>query len=636
MPRSYYSVSLPTSAYAPGLKGVTLECAGIGGTLVLKLRQNIALEGDTALARRELMGLGMGSLTNCNHLVSALDHLSPEVSQVARGLLAASCRAEGIQGYATFANLAQVARVLTRASFIQQLVWISDLLPENIQPVLLGEVRHAMDAMGGALSMTLANAQIVLVGVPIYTVIELSAFAVRRAKCPQEVPALLASLLESTVGWNSAPKPMDIATAALSTGQTTSHLFHGLHYYKAKFFPRMVRAMVTDALPRLGRGSHRMLDPFVGSGTALLEGSLLGVHSVGCDVDPLAVKITAAKLLAFSTSLTEVVGAVDWACARVAWAETQGSHLPRLKPEDFPSWLLKNRKFPRHAADDLSAEIAQARAILLDCPPPLLTIFEILVSDAVSRRIKMRLLGTGIGRFSLSFSAQSIPRLLVRSLRRLANEVAAWYWLRAQFGLDLAPAEVLRGDARSLPESLGPFDLIVTSPPYLPASSGRESYAKARALSFLALEMLESDDVEALVGDAVGSMNGVNDDLEGLLDRESEVVSWLRSDALRSSKAAPTARYFKDLRVALGQMHSALRSRGVAMVVIGTRSTFYRYASRAPLFTVEAASLLARSAESVGFVVEDTIDIQLHKLNRNARPRSLDAYFETILVLRRS
>ena len=48
-----------------------------------------------------------------------------------------------------------------------------------------------------------------------------------------------------------------------------------------------------------------------------------------------------------------------------------------------------------------------------------------------------------------------------------------------------------------------------------------------------------------------------------------------------------------------------------------------------------AAELLAEEANNVGFEIEGLHDIQLQKSNRNARPRSLDDYYETLIVLRR-
>lgn len=68
-------------------------------------------------------------------------------------------------------------------------------------------------------------------------------------------------------------------------------LTHQLFRFPAKFHPPVVRW----ALDAYGRGATVLLDPFVGSGTALVEGLLRGIPSVGIDIDPLACLVSSAK-----------------------------------------------------------------------------------------------------------------------------------------------------------------------------------------------------------------------------------------------------------------------------------------------------------------------------------------------------
>jgi len=64
------------------------------------------------------------------------------------------------------------------------------------------------------------------------------------------------------------------------------YLTHWIYPYKGKFHPQMIRAILNI----LGlKGGDTILDPFVGSGTALLEAMLLGINSIGVDASPLCV-----------------------------------------------------------------------------------------------------------------------------------------------------------------------------------------------------------------------------------------------------------------------------------------------------------------------------------------------------------
>ena len=79
--------------------------------------------------------------------------------------------------------------------------------------------------------------------------------------------------------------------------QSTRYSAHGLHEYKGKFNPQIVRAILNILGIPVG---SRVLDPFCGSGTSLLECVHLGMNAVGTDINPLAVFIANAKLTAIS------------------------------------------------------------------------------------------------------------------------------------------------------------------------------------------------------------------------------------------------------------------------------------------------------------------------------------------------
>jgi DNA modification methylase len=591
-------------------------------SFAIKLRRNIALEGDLALASRELEAyLGSWPLP-----VPDMRELAGDLPDLAMlsgwGALEADCRIGAVQGYRGEGLLARLPEMVRRLAFAGRIYAVAADGPA-VREALMAWQRE----LGPVLSWQPAGARLVIQALPHSFLLELSDIAVRRAASPAEVSALLRDLPAALLGPDTAAK---FPEAALAAQQTTSHVFHDLHYYKAKFFPRMVRATLGGAAQRLGPGPHRVLDPFAGSGTTLVEASLLGFPSQGYDLDPLSVMISRAKLTALKADWRELV---DFAAGAAESLRRGG--LAADEAIGFPGWLTKNRRFTADMASRLSEEIRQVRPVLAACEPRWRDLCCVLISDAMSRRIRMRLLGTGVGRFSLTFSHATLPALLDRSLARLPRVAAAASTMRDMLHLDPAPAEAAQGDARALAPRNGPFDILLTSPPYLPASSGRETYAKARVLSFLGLGLLEGEGIDALVDDAVGSMDGGIQDPDSLAAGERAVVQWLAADDLRAIKAEPTARYFADMKAAFRQMRRVLAPGGLAVVVSGRQSTFYEFATRRPLYVVESAQLLADSAEAAGFEVEDLVHVALAKTNRNARPRSLDDYYETLIVLRK-
>ncbi|HEY2745123.1 MAG TPA: hypothetical protein VGL86_10890, partial [Polyangia bacterium] len=68
-------------------------------------------------------------------------------------------------------------------------------------------------------------------------------------------------------------------------------LTHGFHAYPARFHPLVCRRLLAET----ARAGTVVLDPFVGSGTSLVETALRGATGRGVDANPLAVDLAALK-----------------------------------------------------------------------------------------------------------------------------------------------------------------------------------------------------------------------------------------------------------------------------------------------------------------------------------------------------
>lgn len=80
-------------------------------------------------------------------------------------------------------------------------------------------------------------------------------------------------------------------------GEDTTYLTHGIHPYPAKFIPQIP----ANLIERLSEPGDTVYDPFVGSGTTMVEATLSGRAALGTDVNPLSVLLSRVK----STPLTE-------------------------------------------------------------------------------------------------------------------------------------------------------------------------------------------------------------------------------------------------------------------------------------------------------------------------------------------
>lgn len=603
--------------------------------VLLKLRHNIDLEGDVTLAEMEIESLIQGDARPVKDF-SDLTIASDCASQLnGPGRPDEFVRDSGVLGYVATVTGEELAALIERSSFVQNIYFT--LPVGSDEQSFLNSLR---DRVGPVVHDVQGPESVVVNAVPHYALIELSDPVARRANHRRGVRRKLNALLEALLG-RSGDDLLRLTEKAIAAKNTTSHLTHDIHYYKAKFFPRLARAALNVSAARHGRGSQRVVDNFVGSGTTLVEASLLGMPSVGIDIDPLSVLISRTKIEVLSRSpdlvanqADSVLGILDSLDSGQASLFSDNGVSQSDYAMSFPSWLMKNSNMNEEKAEELIHQINIVRRSLdqagLGDDPMLRTI----MSDAIDRKIKLRFLGTGVGRFSLRFTKASIPTRFSRSLRKYVRVSEAIDWLKDTLGITFADAEVFHDDTRDLRGDYGKFDVLLTSPPYLPAASGRESYSKARAASLIALGMEDAESVNDLIDGAVGAMGDSDIDQDSLTEDQRDLVEWLENDELRQIKAAPTARYFQDMRKTFNEMRGLVKGGGTAIMVSGKQSTFYEFESREKLYVVESAELLSDEAKMSGFEVEKLQDVKLQKSNSNARPRSLDDYYETLIYLK--
>ena len=72
--------------------------------------------------------------------------------------------------------------------------------------------------------------------------------------------------------------------------ENTKDYTHGMHSYPAMMIPQVARRLITE----YGNNAKVLLDPFVGSGSVVIEGMLSkSINEIyGIEINPLAVLIT--------------------------------------------------------------------------------------------------------------------------------------------------------------------------------------------------------------------------------------------------------------------------------------------------------------------------------------------------------
>ncbi len=226
---------------------------------------------------------------------------------------------------------------------------------------------------------------------------------------------------------------------------------HGFHTYPARMHPVTAARLVGAFVPAGGR----VLDPFCGSGTVLVEALVAGRPAVGSDLNPLAVRLATGKTR--PRTAAELAHLVERAagCAAQADQRRKGKagasrRFPREDVDLFEPHVLLELDSLRVAVEGLRADPAHADLQLV--------LSSLLVK--LSRKPGDTAPGTAPRRTAGGFPA----RLFADKARELAAQLAA---LGQLIPKPPPVAVVVQDDATTL-EKLppGPVSAVITSPPY--------------------------------------------------------------------------------------------------------------------------------------------------------------------------
>lgn len=593
-------------------------------TVVVVVRHNTQLGGDLSLAKREF-----DALTGATGKVITSRAAFRELLGEAWEASAVELPADGSMVARVYVDLAvdAVVRLLQRSAFAQEVFVLDDRVKARAAFVAACPLpfHSAEDLAGGSLVVALPQGYIV----ESEAVLDSSIMSGR-------IAATAELLLEPFVQRRMSPRSNRLRRAK----KTTLSLSHDLHIYKAKFFPRMVRALLNI----FGKDGATVFDPYCGSGTALLEASLLGLNSYGSDIDPICHLISRTKVAPFVRA-EPLTAALQQFESRL---QKQGK---RVAGFNFPEEL--RAKIERRDLKDQTAylnEIVEETALLADSldglrrDHPEEELFFTLASDAVTKKIRYRFIGVGNGKYTIEIIRQPLLERMREKVARSQQLAGVFREIACRLNTKLGAVNVSLGDARdrkTWPVQKG-VDVIVTSPPYLPASSGREHYASSRALAFSVLGYRPGED---------GYFDTVARKRKAVLDlarypEAYRLMTYLESDACEDAdpqrdamrferKAVPTLHYLADMRRFFESAHDGLAADGVLLLVVAHHHIFYSHRRGELEHVVSGRDLYAELAADVGLELVEEIEMELKKAaTTRARPMAKEDYYESVLVFR--
>jgi site-specific DNA-methyltransferase (cytosine-N4-specific) len=393
---------------------------------------------------------------------------------------------------------------------------------------------------------------------------------------------------------------------------------HGIHEYRGKFFPQLVRSLINISGTQKG---GIVADPMSGSGTTIVEANLIGCKGLGLDMNPLSVFIgnTKCELLNADPSLLKSA----YLKVRKIVLEPEQRNgkeliyfvsLPAKDQEYLTNWFSKE---VLHGLDDIVQAIT-----------------------AIKYKPAQNLMWVSLSNIIRSVSWQKNDDLRVRKELRLDIEIdpkkefleelarsirAILAFLYQKGNVKSIEYNVTNGDARKCCASWIKYkakvDVVITSPPYATALP----YLDTDRLSLIYLGLLQRPEHRShdhfMIGNREINESLRKEYLSRLENNYSELPKSIHALIKKIEKKnygtdigfrrrnlpALLAKYFFDMHEVLASVYEVLKPGGMAYFVVGNNHTIAG-GERIDIWT---ADLLADIASTLKFNVKESISMEM-------------------------
>jgi SAM-dependent methyltransferase len=396
----------------------------------------------------------------------------------------------------------------------------------------------------------------------------------------------------------------------------SANFTHFLHPYPGKIFayiPTFILS-IPDICPPRGK----VLDPFCGSGTVLLESIINPLYkrdAFGIEINPLGRLI--AKVKTTPLDVNRLVQIADNLLKKAnQHSDVEPVLIPKFKNINF--WFsekvikklakllflieeLENDDFKDFFYVCFSSIIRKVSNADPFIPPPVklktqkyrnsptkLAYLERFIKDVEKADV------IGLFENKVKVNSKRIESLCKIEEVKDGKVKARIIWddarcmKKSKLGYK---ARILRENAEPLPSNS--IDLILTSPPYLTA----QKYLRTQKLELFWLGLLSEEEFSHLNRNIIGSENTSLKDIElkslGIESIDS-LIKW--ASAISLQRTANLYKYFFDMELALSEMYRVLKKDRYAVIVVGNNKVLGKY--------VETYKLLIDLAVSVGFELE--------------------------------
>ena len=251
----------------------------------------------------------------------------------------------------------------------------------------------------------------------------------------------------------SSVAPLLAAALEASIDTPTDELTHGFHSYPGRMHPHLAASLLREALP----SRSRVIDPFCGGGTVLLEAMLQGHEVVGADLNPLALRIAEVRCGRWGRGArTRFLRALNDVALRSEARVRSRTFVRAELPAEELRW------YHPHVLKELAGLWEEIQEVEEDS---LREAMEMVFSAMVVKFSRQR------SETSERDAEKRLRKGLVTEFFHRKGEelVAAWAECDRVLPRDVPPPRLVLSDVRDLPRLLheeAPASLLLSSPPY--------------------------------------------------------------------------------------------------------------------------------------------------------------------------
>jgi DNA modification methylase len=411
---------------------------------------------------------------------------------------------------------------------------------------------------------------------------------------------------------------------------------HEWYRFVLSFPPHLVRDYVEKfALSP----AHRLLDPFCGTGTTLVEAKKLGIPSVGIEANPVAAFASRVKV-----NWNVDPDGLRQHAVKVARCAARKLRHDGLSDEPLPLFRAAHRP-----AVELRTLPSELMDLLLDhsiSPLPLhktLTLLDCLRKNGDERFLPHELLAFAKSTVAHASNLHFGPEVGVGKPKPDVPVVSAWLREILSVAEQLAdlprrsatPAAVLLEDARDLLRVIKPhsIDAVITSPPYPNEKDyTRTTRLESVLLGFITAKKQLQDLKKTLVRSNTRGVYKNDDDDQWIVGHpkiqaiaeaiEKKRLAMGKNSGFERLYHRVTKLYFGGMARHLAELREALRPGAKLAYVVGDQASYLQ-------IMIRTGELLGEIAESLGY---ELVSIDLFRQRLSTATRQF--LNEEVVVLR--